>query len=382
MKRISIPTFAAALLASALTGCGRDNVQVYHVATNETVVPQAPAIATAPSGTMPMSMPAGMAAPDKSGMPKLKYVLPDGWKEKALTQMRVASFSVSENGKDADISVVPLGGMSGGDLANVNRWRGQVGLPQVDENTLEKSAETVAIADKTGSLYDLAGTEPGSGDSARILGAILHGDDAVWFFKMTGDAALVEKQKNNFIAFLKSVDFGKLAPPSTMDLSKLPASHPAIPNMDATAPATTDASDKPTWVVPNDWQPGQLAQFLVARFLVKGDGDTVAAINVSQLAGDGGGLAANVNRWRAQLGLAAVSESEIAKLPTIDASGAKATVTEINGTDPRSNKPASLVGIVLPLNGQTWFYKLMGDANVVAAQKDAFIKFVQSAKYP
>jgi hypothetical protein len=38
--------------------------------------------------------------------------------------------------------------------------------------------------------------------------------------------------------------------------------------------------------------------------------------------------------------------------------------------------------VVLPLNGQTWFYKLMGDTNVVGTQKDAFIRFVQSAKYP
>ena len=62
--------------------------------------------------------------------------------------------------------------------------------------------------------------------------------------------------------------------------------------------------------------------------------------------------------------------------------GVKATVVEIAGTDARSGKPANLVGVVLPLNGQTWFYKLMGDGQIVAAQKDVFIQFVQSAKYP
>ena len=45
-------------------------------------------------------------------------------------------------------------------------------------------------------------------------------------------------------------------------------------------------------------------------------------------------------------------------------------------------KPARLIGVVLPLNGQTWFYKLMGDPDVVGRQKDAFIRFVQSAQYP
>ena len=66
----------------------------------------------------------------------------------------------------------------------------------------------------------------------------------------------------------------------------------------------------------------------------------------------------------------------------MDVSGVKATVVDISGTDARTGKPAQLVGVVLPLNGQTWFYKLMGDADVVAQQKDALIQFVQSAKYP
>ena len=43
---------------------------------------------------------------------------------------------------------------------------------------------------------------------------------------------------------------------------------------------------------------------------------------------------------------------------------------------------ADASGVVLPLNGQTWFYKLMGDAATVDRQKDALMKFVQSAKYP
>ena len=102
-------------------------------------------------------------------------------------------------------------------------------------------------------------------------------------------------------------------------------------------------------------------------------------MNVSSLAGDGGGLLPNINRWRGQLGLAPATETV---LPTIDVSGVKATLIEFSGTDGRTGKPAQLVGLILPLNGQTWFYKLMGDADVVAQQKDAFIKFVQSAKYP
>jgi len=148
-------------------------------------------------------------------------------------------------------------------------------------------------------------------------------------------------------------------------------------------PATSvPAGDKPTWTVPAGWQEGPLAQFLVAKYVIAGANGTTAAVNISSLAGDGGGLLPNVNRWRTQLGLAPMAETDLANLPTIDASGTKATLIEFSGTDARSGKPAQLVGVVLPLNGQTWFYKLMGDATVVAQQKDALVKFVQSAKYP
>jgi len=377
MKHLVHLAAVTATLAFLATGCGRDNVKVYKADASDAPVTPPPAAAPA---AMPTTMPDGLPAPDNSGQPKLKYVLPDGWKEKPLTQMRVASFEVSENGKTADVSVIPLGAMSGGDAANVNRWRGQFGQPPLDEDALAKLAEKVEVAGQPGDLYDLAGTSPGSGDAERIIGTILHTDTATWYFKMAGDADLAEKQKTNFVAFLKSVTFDKLAAPSTMDLSQLPPSHPAIPGMDSTAQTApaTDASSKPTWTVPADWQEGQLAQFLVAKFVI-GSGDTAAAVNVSQLAGDGGGLAPNVNRWRAQLGLAPIAEILSTEL---EAAGVKATVVDYSGTDARSGKSARLVGVIVPLGGQTWFYKLMGDPDIVAQQKDAFTKFVQSAKYP
>jgi hypothetical protein len=200
---------------------------------------------------------------------------------------------------------------------------------------------------------------------------------------MTGEAGLVEQQKPAFIAFLKSVSFRGLAAPSTIDLSQLPPSHPAIGGMNpGLQAASAGAGDKPTWTVPAGWQEGQLAQFLVAKYVIADTGGAQAAVNVSSLAGDGGGLLPNINRWRQQLGLTPAAETDLANLPTIDASGGKATLIELSGTDGRTGKPARLIGAVLPLGGQTWFYKLMGDADLVAQQKAALVTFVQSAKYP
>jgi len=376
----SWPLAAAALVLVLSAGCGRDDVKVYKVDSSDTVITTPPPIAATSPTAMPATMPDGLPAPDTSGLPKLKYTLPEGWKEKALTQLRVASFQISEKGETADVSVIPLGGSAGGDTANVNRWRGQVGQPPLDEAELKKSAEPAQVGDKPADLYDLAGTAPGSGEAERIIGTILHTEENTWYFKMMGDATLVEAQKPAFLAFLNSVEFQKLAAPSTMDVSQLPASHPAIPGMAAETPAA--AVDKPAWTVPPDWKAGELMQFLVARYVIQGAGDASAAVNVSELDGTGGGLLPNLNRWRAQLGQPPIAEDDAAKLPTIDASGAKAVFADFTGTDARTGKPARLVGAVLPLNDQTWFYKLMGDPDLVGQQKDTLIKFIQSAQYP
>lgn len=382
----TLPFAAAAFMILAITGCGRNNVKVYKVDTNdvETSVSLPPAQSM---NAMPSTMPNGLPTPDKSGLPSLKYTLPTGWQEKAPTSMRVASFSISENGKQVDVSVIPLGGMAGGDFANVNRWLGQVGEKPITEAELSKLAEKVEVAGQHADLFDLAGTSSGSGNAERIIATILHRDDTAWFFKMNGDSDLAEKNKAAFIGFLKSVEFGAPAAsttPSAMDMGQLPPSHPPIGGMamDSASMPATETAAKPQWSVPAGWQEGPLAQFLIAKYIIPGTGDAKAEVNVSSLNGDGGGLLANVNRWRRQLGVGPISEADLSKLESIDTGSGKAALVEISGKNPADGKPMELVGVVLPLGSDTWFYKLMGDASVVSQQKDAFVKFVQSVKYP
>jgi hypothetical protein len=371
----------AVLLSLLLTGCGKNDVEVYRVAKE-----QAPATPPAQAQTQPAAMPPGH--PDASGgsVPALKWKLPTGWEEVAPGEMRVASFHVrGEAGKQADVSVVPLPGMAGGDLNNVNRWRGQVGLAPVSEDELSKLAQAVEVGGQSAQLYDQAGENPSSGEKTRILAAVLHREGTAWFFKMTGDDALVGQQKPAFIEFLKSISFQ--APVAQVAQSELPPNHPPIDSVAPVAPAAAASAGseqgRPVWQVPGAWQETSGGGFLVAKFLVSGADNVQAAVNVSMSAGEGGGLAGNVNRWRGQLGLGQLSEEEISKLVTpVDTAGGKAMLVDMTGTDPRSNQKARLVGAIVPQADRTWFYKLMGNEQLVAQQKDAFTKFVQTAKYP
>jgi hypothetical protein len=368
-------------------GCQREQIKVYRVAKDQNPPPSqaAPALPTdSPNSTLPPGHPDISSAPPASmptaagaAEPQLTWKTPEGWTEVLPSEMRVASFKVSgSDGKQADVSVVPLPGMPGSDEANVNRWRGQVGLSPASPEELKTAETDVEAAGQPAQLYDLAGQN--SGQPARILGVIQHRADAVWFFKMTGDANLVEQQKPAFTAFLKSVKFNA-APAQT----ELPPSHPPVGDMgmgmSATAASGPISHDgQPNWQVPAGWQEVPGGQFLVAKFTLPGDGGATTAVNVSMSSGDGGGLAANVNRWRGQLGLPPMAD--VLTTP-IDVVNGKAQLVDMSGTNPRTGQPTRLVGAIVPQNGQTWFYKLMGDAKVVESQKDAFTTFVQGVKY-
>jgi hypothetical protein len=116
--------------------------------------------------------------------------------------MRYASFSAAaENGDKIDISVVTFAGEGGSDLDNVNRWRGQIGLPPLDENAVTSQITAVKTADAIFSTTDIVGAK------ARTIAAWTHHDGRVWFFKATGPSAAVEKEKPKFVKFIESVRF-------------------------------------------------------------------------------------------------------------------------------------------------------------------------------
>jgi hypothetical protein len=344
------------LVVAIVSGCGRQDIKVYSVPKEQPPLTSQPQL---PADHPDISM--------ADATPQLKWRRPEGWEEVPAGNMRVASFKVAgQNGQQADVSVIPLPGVAGDDPSNVNRWRGQVGLEPVSEEEIAKQAETVEVDGQPAALYDQAG------ESTRILAAIQRRAGTAWFFKMTGERNLVAQQKTVFVAFLESIQFatGGGLPPGHPEISAMPVAA-------ATGPASGEG--KPQWTAPAGWKEVPGGQFLVAKFIIAGDGGAQAAVNVSSSAGDGGGLAANVNRWRKQLGLDELSSDELSK--TVKAIDDQTALVELRGADARSGQPAALVGVIVLQPGHAWFYKLMGDAKIVAAQKDAFVTFVQEVKY-
>ena len=121
---------------------------------------------------------------------------------------------------------------------------------------------------------------------------------------------------------------------------------------------------------------------LLAKFST-GQDAARADITVSSFDGDVGGLTANVNRWRGQLSLAPVDDAAVNQAVTsVEVNGEKGSLVDMNGTDAKTGQPARLIGVAVPHEGRTWFFKILGDGKVVASERDAFLKFVQTVKLP
>ena len=366
---------AGLALASAFVGCKRQSDQVYYAPREQ---PTAEAAAPA-AGQMPSPATAAPAA-----LPTLHWTLPDGWREQTPTEMRVASFSVTgKDGETADVSIIPLA-IVGRDLELVNMWRQQVQLPPATDPDVDKQAEPVTIGPGQGKLFNIASEQPLTGNSRqRILVAMMTRGPMSWFFKMTGEESFVAAQKPAFIQFLKSLSFTE---PSAGLQAALPPGHPTIGGNDSAAAASATPAEnpeKPVWTVPPGWRDQPPAQFLLAEYAIAGADGAQADVNVAVLNGTGGGVLPNVNRWRGQLGLPPATEATLpAMTSALDVAGGQGTVVDVTGTDSKTGLKARLIGVILPQAGQTWFYKLMGDEQLVGQQKEAFVAFIQSAKYP
>lgn len=362
------------LLAALLGGCGKEEVQVYRVPKDP---PPRAARDNPHAGHAHEADPHGSPA----ARPQVAWKTPAGWEQRPGSAMRVAHFVIEgQDGEVADVGIIPLPGAGAKEADMVNMWRSELRLEAATPGDLARLSEPVEIGDAPGRLYDLVSTEGLAGGSkVRTIAAMLTRDETAWFFKMRGSDALVAAQKPAFRDFLKSISFAAAAPAAapTAGMAAAPSTRPS-----ASAPASAgDAPGRPTWTLPASWKEEPPTQMLVAKFAAT-EGEARAEVTVSVFPGDVGGLLANVNRWRRQISLPPIGEGELkSAVQELGPQPGQMTLVDIAGTDPKTSRPARLVGVVVPQGGQTWFYKLMGDDKVVAREKETLVGFVKGVAY-
>ncbi len=150
----------------------------------------------------------------------VKYESPDGWQVVPASGIRKVTFRIEDDAREAMVTVIAFSAAAGplmaDPLANVNRWRSEVGLAPLAADDLSAATAQIQV-DRFQAIYveaipDVSKSDEPSADRGT-LAAMATGDDVVWFFKITGDRDLVVSHRDQFKSFLKSVHIQSLDAP-------------------------------------------------------------------------------------------------------------------------------------------------------------------------
>ena len=176
-------------IVATLSGCGQPDQPVTRtVAKSADVHPAAP---TAPANPAMPASPGLVAQSGSIGKPAFPKA-PAGWVEQDPGAMRKGSWKVGA----AELAVTAFPGDVGGRMANINRWRGQLGLEPANAEMYDAIA-VARVGEIQGEVIDLR-----SKDGARGTVAILARKGEVsWFLKLSGEAAAVDAARADFLKF-------------------------------------------------------------------------------------------------------------------------------------------------------------------------------------
>ena len=178
-------------------------------------------------------------------------------------------------------------------------------------------------------------------------------------------------------------------PPVPPDINVSTQALPPVPpdiNVSTQASPSAVATDAPNsqWTVPAGWQERPSSAMNRATFVVKGDDNQAAEVAVSSLPGEAGELTANVNRWRGQIGLGPLGPDAVAAITAdVDIDGMKVTLVDFQTDTAPAGKTHSqgMIVAILTHEGNSWFFQMTGDAQLVGAQKEELLQFVKSMKF-
>lgn len=221
MKKLARSRFLVAVLAvglMALAGCGSNDSQ------SES---QDPGSDTADAHAGHNHAPGeghdhGHAQPQAAGKTTLagvSFTPPSGWQDLGSSGMRQAQYRldpVSGDSAQGEVNVFYFGANSGGGVqANLDRWIGQMTLPDgadpataIERSTFTANGMPGHIVSLNGS-YKSGGGRPMGGDGEtlpgyRLVGVVVEGPQGSLFFKLTGPEATARAMENDLLTMVKA----------------------------------------------------------------------------------------------------------------------------------------------------------------------------------
>lgn len=147
--------------------------------------------------------PTASATPGTASPGAPSWTAPAHWKQQAPGAMQAAKYRIGEGKASAEMTAVFLGGMGGALKANLDRWRNQLSLPAAADSEVEKQAPLFPALGNGARIVELSGST-GEGDPADMIVLLVPDGRGTWFYKLMGDKAVVAKEKDALVAFVKS----------------------------------------------------------------------------------------------------------------------------------------------------------------------------------
>lgn len=202
-----------------------------------------------------------------------------------------------------------------------------------------------------------------------------------------------------FACGLLNTSCDRLAERVAITESREISSHAAKPHVDISSATRffDDAKDEQqqqrpdfrsllTWTIPEGWRENTTPDPMGMRLLDLrfGPGEE-GECYISLMPGAAGGLEANVNRWRTQMGQPAYTPDELAKLPKKPFFNREATFVSFDGDFKAFGAEAAktgyrMLGLIHSAEQATIFVKLTGPKALVEQNAAAFDAFCQSIK--
>jgi len=382
--------FFAGFVTIALISCKQDKeIKVYRVAK------EAPAPAADPHAGMPGMMPGGAkpsadAADPHAGLTPEQLAAagpamgpaqnfsdspPAHWKKQPPSAMLLAKYQIQgEDGATVDVTFSTLRSAPGSLLNNINRWRGQLGQePFADDAALTANSNKVPSGFGDAVLIEVEGllANADAKKDGRLIGGIAEQGPSAWFFKLRGNATLAAAERDNFVRWIASV---KPVEPSKVPMHGTPPGEGLAPAKETAAVPAGDGSVM--WQLPDGWTVVKASSARYATISIPGADGAKGELAVTHFPGDVGGDLANVNRWRGQIGLPPIEESELAPAVSQVVAGPK-TIKVVDATGPQTRCVAGWTAH----GGETWFFKLTGPDALVGAEKAKFTAFLESIRF-
>jgi hypothetical protein len=117
--------------------------------------------------------------------------------------MQLARYVPADAAGRAEITVVVLPGEAGGRLANINRWRRQLGVEPITEAQLSGALSPLEVTGAQTYLVDF----PNPDTRRRMAAAGVTRGERTWFFKLTGEEALVARERGAFLEFIRTTRY-------------------------------------------------------------------------------------------------------------------------------------------------------------------------------